>query len=329
MVFIRYQHVERIDAEEVTGLLDGVCHVFPKMDGSNMCAYSENGEMHTMSRNKEIQRPEPFAEFAHSHGGIERFVKDFPMLRLYGEWMVPHTVRNYIPEVWNRWFVFDVMAEDPETVYRVTAPGGTVIELDCMGQRYLPFETYAPILEMYGIEFVEPLCLIDHPTEPELRGMADEENRWMMATGCGEGIVVKRYDYSNAFGRNVWGKVINSQYSSFKAEFRKMKMNAERNRESLEHFIAIHYATPDVVNKEYCKILDEGEGVNPARLLNTVFRCVVTENIWDVVKKRNLPRIDFRVLRKECDLCVKMVRPELFGLSALSVAELTETDDVH
>ena len=43
MVFIRYQHVERLDADEAEGLLEGRCHVFPKMDGSNMCAYLEDG----------------------------------------------------------------------------------------------------------------------------------------------------------------------------------------------------------------------------------------------------------------------------------------------
>ena len=44
-MFVRYQHVERIDADETEGLLDGVCHIFPKMDGSNMCAYTEDGEV--------------------------------------------------------------------------------------------------------------------------------------------------------------------------------------------------------------------------------------------------------------------------------------------
>ena len=83
MVFIRYQHVERIDAEEAEGLLDGVCHIFPKMDGSNMCAYSEDGEVRTMSRNKEIHPPEPFAEFIKGNKGVRRFLADFPGLRLY------------------------------------------------------------------------------------------------------------------------------------------------------------------------------------------------------------------------------------------------------
>ena len=58
-MFVRYQHVERIDADETEGLLDGVCHIFPKMDGSNMCAYTEDGEVRTMSRNKRSNLPSP------------------------------------------------------------------------------------------------------------------------------------------------------------------------------------------------------------------------------------------------------------------------------
>ena len=116
-MFVRYQHVERIDADEEVGLLDGICHVFPKMDGSNMCAYTEDGEICTMSRNKVILPPEPFAVFARSNEGIVRLLKDFPGIRLYGEWMVPHTVKSYVPEVWNRWFVFDFISEDREARY--------------------------------------------------------------------------------------------------------------------------------------------------------------------------------------------------------------------
>lgn len=133
-MFVRYQHVERIDADETEGLLDGVCHIFPKMDGSNMCAYTEDGEVRTMSRNKEIQPPEPFATFVQGHPEIGRFLRDFPGLRLYGEWMVPHTVRSYVPETWNRWFVFDVTAEDTSAEY----PWGDGKVLRCNGRQYIP-----------------------------------------------------------------------------------------------------------------------------------------------------------------------------------------------
>ena len=163
-----------IDADETEGLLDGVCHIFPKMDGSNMCAYTEDGEVRTMSRNKEIQPPEPFATFVQGHPGIGRFLRDFPGLRLYGEWMVPHTVRSYVPETWNRWFVFDVTAENTSAEY----PWGDGKVLRCDGRQYIPYEEYAPILDAYGIEYIPPLAVIDRPDLKTLERFADVENTW-------------------------------------------------------------------------------------------------------------------------------------------------------
>ena len=51
MTFIKYQHVQHFGADETEGLTDGVCYIFPKMDGSNMCAYTEDGEIRCRSRN--------------------------------------------------------------------------------------------------------------------------------------------------------------------------------------------------------------------------------------------------------------------------------------
>ena len=48
MTFIKYQHVQHFGADETEGLTDGVCYIFPKMDGSNMCAYTEDGETHAV-----------------------------------------------------------------------------------------------------------------------------------------------------------------------------------------------------------------------------------------------------------------------------------------
>ena len=35
MKFRRYQHIERFGNDEVAGIEDGTCYVFPKIDGTN------------------------------------------------------------------------------------------------------------------------------------------------------------------------------------------------------------------------------------------------------------------------------------------------------
>ena len=321
MVFIRYQHVERIDAEEAEGLLDGVCHIFPKMDGSNMCAYSEDGEVRTMSRNKEIHPPEPFAEFIKGNEGVRRFLADFPGLRLYGEWMVPHTVRSYVPETWNRWFVFDVTAEDPDAEYG----WGDGKLLSCAGRTYIPYEEYSPILDAYDIEFIPPLAVIDHPCMEELERIADEGNTWMVAdgAGCGEGIVVKRYGFVNKYGRTNWAKVLNRSFCVFKVASRGNRSEEKRDGTTTEREIALKYVTQELVDKEYSRIRAESESGKavPGQLLGTVWHCVVTECMWDAVKRFKSPVVDFKLLRRECELRTKMMRPEVFGLRGLEILE--------
>lgn len=320
-MFVRYQHVERIDADETEGLLDGVCHIFPKMDGSNMCAYTEDREVRTMSRNKEIQPPEPFATFVQGHPGIGRFLRDFPGLRLYGEWMVPHTVRSYVPETWNRWFVFDVTAENTSAEY----PWGDGKMLRCDGRQYIPYEEYAPILDAYGIEYIPPLAVIDRPDLKTLERFADVENTWMVAegAGCGEGIVVKRYGFVNRFGRTNWAKVLNRSFCVFKVSSTGNRRVEKRDGTSTEHEMALRYVTQDLVDKEYFRIIAESESRKavPGQLLGTVWHCVVTECMWDAVKRYGSPTVNFKTFRRECELRTKMMRPEVFGLRGLEVLE--------
>lgn len=314
MSFIRYQHVERLDSSSSEGLLDGTCHVFPKMDGSNMCAYTEDGIIRTMSRNRTLEGMEPFAVFVDGHDGIKRFLHDFPGLRLYGEWMVPHTVRSYVPEVWNRWFVFDVCAEDTEAVYDVDG-----IHLEASGRMYIPYEEYVPILEKYGIEYIPLICRMNNPEPSELMRISDEDNDWMMAEGPGEGIVIKRYGFVNKFGRINWAKVISRRFSEFKIASRGQRHEDKVDGSTIEHEIALHFITPDLVNKEYSKIVElaEDERIIPGRLLTTVWYCLLTECMYDVVKKYGKPVIDFGLLRRECIVATKMIRPEVYGLRAL------------
>ena len=318
-MFVRYQHVERIDADEEVGLLDGICHVFPKMDGSNMCAYTEDGEVCTMSRNKVILPPEPFAVFARSNEGIVRLLKDFPGIRLYGEWMVPHTVKSYVPEVWNRWFVFDFISEDREARYE----WGDGNVLDCAGRAYIPYEEYAPILEHYGIEYIPPLAIVERPTVKDLEDIADNGNTWMVAegAGCGEGVVVKRYGFVNQYGHVTWAKVLNRAFCSFKISGRGMRHEEKKEGTTKEHEIVLRYVTQDLVDKEYSRIVAEtdGEGNIPKMLLGNVWHCMVTESMWDAVKRFGLPTVDFKLLRRECEMRTKMIRPEVFGLRAMEV----------
>ena len=71
--------------------------------------------------------------------------------------------------------------------------------------------------------------------------------------------------------------------------------------------------TLDLVNKEYAKIAETDGKVNQGKLLGIVWKCVIDEFIWDILKKYRNPVIDFGRLRDSCLDLVKEMRPELFG----------------
>ncbi|MCQ2084526.1 MAG: RNA ligase family protein [archaeon] len=307
MTFIKYQHVQHIDSDESEGLLDGTCYIFPKLDGSNCGAYTEEGQIRFMSRNCVLDDQHPFSKYVLSHENIIRLLKDHPELRLYGEWMKPHIIRSYTPDTWDNWFVFDVCVDG----LCFSADIGDT-HLESNGVYHLPYDIYSVLLDHYGIAYIPVLRVIDRPCIGQLKKCADEENTWHITEGqgCGEGIVIKRYDFLNKYGRPAWAKVLNTAF------FQKKNLLCRRNYDEmeLEEKIVDKYVTQDLVNKEYLKIaVDEGARVHSARLLGIMWKTFLEEYLWDILKKFHDPVIDFRKLRKACDRKVKENKPELFG----------------
>lgn len=55
MQYKPYQHIERLGTQETEGILDGTCHIFPKIDGTNATVYlGDDGNLHGGSRKREL-----------------------------------------------------------------------------------------------------------------------------------------------------------------------------------------------------------------------------------------------------------------------------------
>ena len=309
MTFIKYQHVQHFGADETEGLTDGVCYIFPKMDGSNMCAYTEDGEIRCMSRNCILDGDHPFTRYVKGHPETGRILKENPGIRLYGEWMTPHAVRSYTADTWEHWFVFEVCSENKHLEH-MTQTGEI---LTCEGEYYIPYDIYSRLLDDYGVDYIPPLAVIDRPSGNDIQKMADEDNVWHITEGqgCGEGVVVKRYGYRNRYGETYWAKVINTQFRTMRLKQRHRRLSDGDT--TLEEVIAENVVTLDLVNKEYAKIAETDGKVNQGKLLGIVWKCVIDEFIWDILKKYRNPVIDFGRLRDSCLDLVKEMRPELFG----------------
>lgn len=292
--FFKYQHIERLGATEVNGILEGECYVFPKIDGTNSCLWWGENKLQAGSRNRHLSLGSDNAGFYNWAIGQEVFVeffKKYPKLRLYGEWLVPHTLRTYDDKAWRQFYVFDVIG-----------PEG-----------YLSYPEYSQILNEFGIEYIPAMFRVNNPTEQRMYECL-ESNTYLIkdGLGCGEGIVIKNYGFKNKYGRTTWAKIVRNE---FKASHSKAEVRVVKERTQVEDAIVGKYITRSLIEKERSKIeMEAGDWSSKMipRLLSTVYYCLISEESWNFVKEHKNPIIDFKKLAMLTTAKIKEVYPEVF-----------------
>jgi hypothetical protein len=313
--FVKYPHLERFGHNEVFGIEDGLCAVYPKLDGTNGSVWYENGRLWAGSRNRVLSREEDNHGFlawfldSDAAGELRTIVQANPHVRFYGEWLVPHSLRTYREDAWRRFWIFDVMVKE--------------------SGKFLPW--YGGVEGFKSLDLVHPLAFVHRPSENDLRREL-ERNTFLIADGMGlgEGIVIKRYDYVNPWGRTTWAKIVRN-------EFKEKNLGAfgapvRQGERQVEAEIVDHFVTPAFVAKERAKIeaevceaanvpeWDESVGglsrelrakVIP-RLLQTVFYELIREEAWAFVKKHRNPTIDFGKLQRLTVERTKQLASDLF-----------------
>lgn len=117
--------------------------------------------------------------------------------------------------------------------------------------------------------------------------------------------VVKRFDFTNKYGRTVWAKIVRSEF--------KHKAKLEKSS-CIEQQIVDEFCTPAFIEKEYLKLVTE-KGWNSKlipQLLGTIWHTLIAEECWNIVKKYKSPTIDFRLLNKLVVDKIKEVKSNAF-----------------
>lgn len=300
MKFQKYQHVERFGSSEVDGIHVGTCYVFPKIDGTNASVWmGEDGKVHAGSRNRELTLENDNAGFCAAitkDENIARFLHDYPQYRLYGEWLVPHTLRTYRDDAWRKFYVFDICDVQSDEF-----------------ARYVPYDQYAPLLAEYGIEYIPPLKILTDATYTQFI-QSLECNQYLIKDdeGAGEGIVIKNYSFVNRYGRQTWAKIVRSE---FKERHVKTMGAPEVEYNPVEKQIAEKYISRALVQKEQAKIANEQNGWSSKfipRLLGQIYHCLITEETWNFLKDFKQPTIDFKQLNRYTIQQIKNVCPDIF-----------------
>lgn len=301
----RYDSLARLGYVETDGIDLGRVHVFPKLDGTNArISVDENGQIVTGSRNRVLTEDKDNAGFyvwcQERAEKLEALITELAdisgvspdQVTVYGEFLVPHTLKTYRDEAWRDFHVFDVYN----------------------GTRYEKYDDYFPLVKSAGISVIAPLCVIDTPTEEQLVKQM-EINTYLIkdGMGAGEGIVVKNYDWSNVYGRQVWAKMVRTE---FKEKNRELFGTAEiKGKETIERSIATASVTSALVEKERAKLVNAGieerKRLIPA-LLESVYCCVIKEDLYDQLKKHKNATVDFRRLRQFVAALTKEYAQDLF-----------------
>ena len=292
MVFEKYMHLDRWGNSSVRGIDMGKCFVFPKLDGTNASVWHDGVRVCAGSRNRHLSIKNDNAGFCeyvmNGIHGIERLLDTGRHLRLFGEWLVPHTIKTYRDDAEGKFYVFDVW--------------------DDIEKKFIPYNEYKDMLDYYLVDYVKPQCVINNPTNEYL--LKEVENNTFLikeGEGIGEGIVIKQYDYVNKFGDVKWAKMIKETFKS-EVGIRQIECSP-----MVEQQIVTKYVTNHFVNKSYNKILVESDGEWESKfipkLLGMVWYDLITEEIWDILKKMKNPEINFRTLNGMVIKSVKEINP--------------------
>lgn len=297
MFYKSYQHIEKLGTSETEGILKGEVHLSYKIDGSNGCIYlKDNGELGFGSRKRELSITEDNMGFMTSfvtdkslYSKFEEILKKNQNFIIYGEWLVPVTIKRYGKDAWKKFYVFDVFNNEDGT--------------------YLPFNNYKEMLDEYGLLYIPEIAVLNDPSEEDIKEYLDKTGEFLITEGLGEGIVIKNYDYKNKYGRRTWAKILTEDFKKNKKELRK-RIHIAKNEGDIELLIVNYYLTSEHVLKEKYKIEEKYGGwssKNIFELLNRVYDEFLKDNFELILKRYKDPTINFKLLRQYSNDFVKEI----------------------
>lgn len=293
--FRKYEKIPRLTNSACVGLTSGDVWMFPKLDGTNGSIWVADGQVACGSRNRTLKEGEDNAGFmAHvmQNNRLLNFMSKCPEFRLYGEWLVPHTVKDYEDNAWKVYYIYDVHD----------------------GNRYLTYEEYRPMLEAHHLEYI-PAVLLKNPSPEDIEVSMRQISTYLMKDqAMGEGVVLKNYGFVNKFGDAVYGKYIND---GFQNRPKKVFSDAASEQAFVEDCVSWEFiekvATKILVAVTGSADMDgwDRKSMIP-RLLETAFKDLVEEKLYDYLKKAKMPTLQFGRVRGLLAAHIKAMCPEYF-----------------
>ena len=192
MQFVKYNKIRRLGDRENRGILEGYVYGHEKLDGAqaSIICHGE-GKWDIASRNQTIASPQDFRgfrEYVQNHAGLQQLIKNENVARIYGEWLVKHSVK-YPNEALNHFYVYDVDAiSESGEIHRLSYPS-----LDALCERY---------------NLLQPRILIEG-RDLDLESIQKEVGGSQFDIPFGEGVVLR----NDSFSLTARAKIVHPKFS--------------------------------------------------------------------------------------------------------------------
>lgn len=297
MNFKKYQHLERFGNLEVLNIEVGELYIFPKIDGMNASVWLDNGEVKAGSRTRQLSLDhdnDGFLKWVLTQENILNYLTENPTHRLFGEWLIPRSIKTYNDDAWRKFYVFDV-AEDNKENDEVT---------------YLHYNSYATLLKAHNVNFIKFIGILTNSTYESISKYLKNDFLIKEGEGCGEGIVLKNYTYKNQFGNTIWAKIVTGEFKETHA--RVMNKANITGSKMVEELIVDKYVTTSFCEKEYAKLAINGwSNKMIPQLFNVIFCELIKEETYNFITENNNPTINFKTLQH---LVITQVRKNLTNI---------------
>lgn len=301
MNFRKYQHIERFGGTTVENIELGECFIFPKIDGSNSSVYLDSkGNIKAGSRKRELTLNNDnsgFYAYILKNENIKNYLRKHPNHRLYGEWLVSHSLKTYRDDAWRKFYIFDVCIDINEEIIE-----------------YIPYDIYKPLLDEFYLDYIPPLTIIKNGSYEQF--LKCLENNFFLienGKGNGEGIIIKNYNFYNSFGNQIWAKIVTNEFKEKHA--REMGSPVISNDYIIEEKIVGQFCTEAFIEKEFTKIINAKGGFESRdipELLGRIWYEFIVEESWNIIKHFKNPVINYRLLHNLVVKKIKEVKKEIF-----------------
>lgn len=286
MDFKRYPKIHRLGKEETEGILTGWVHVEEKIDGANAQIWFDGEHIKVGSRNntltkgvdihEEVGTFNGLIDYVKNHQGIRDFFKNHANKRLYGEWLVRHTIQ-YNETAYKQFYLFDITEQDED-----------------FKESFLAKEYVLALANEYGIKTPKYHGAMKDPTEEQVKyfvGQSELGDR-------GEGVVLKNLEFVNKFGDLEYAKIVSESFKEDNAVT--FGGNNKHSETYWEMWVVNKYMTlariEKIMHKLQPQIDKRLDMEHIPRVAGSAYHDMLTEEIWEIQKKAE--KINFRHLQR-------------------------------